>query len=49
LDGVGFDITHFDSKNAVYGINKFLIHVGDYTLEWIRHEGAVLTFKITKK
>jgi hypothetical protein len=49
LDGVGFDITHFDSKIAVYGTNKFLIHVGDYTLEWVGQEGAVLTFKITKK
>jgi hypothetical protein len=49
LDSVGYDITHFDFKSPINGTNKFLIHVGDYTLEWVGQEGTVLTFKITKK
>jgi len=49
LDNIGYEITHFDSKAPINGTNKFLIHVGDYTLEWIGQEGTVLTFKITKK
>ena len=48
LDSVGYDITHFDSKTPISGTNKFLIHVGDYSLEWIGQEGTLLTFKITK-
>ena len=49
LDNVGYEITHFDSKTTISGTNKFLIHVGDHTLEWVGQEGTVLTFKITKK
>jgi len=49
LDGSGYEITHFDSKTPINGTNRFLIHVGDYTLEWVGQEGTVLTFKITKK
>ena len=49
LDNAGYEITHFDSKTPINGTNKFLIHVGDFTLEWIGQEGTVLTFKITKK
>ena len=49
LDNVGYEITHFDSKMPINGTNKFLIHVGNFTLEWIGQEGTVLTFKITKK
>ena len=49
LDNVGYDINHFNSKTLISGTNKFLIHVGDYTLEWIKHEGTILNFKINKK
>jgi hypothetical protein len=49
LDSMSYEITHFDTKTAINGTNKFLIHVGDYTLEWVGQEGTVLTFKITKK
>jgi hypothetical protein len=48
LDNVGNGINYFDNKSPIIGTNKFLIHVGDYTLEWIKHEGTLLTFKITK-
>ncbi len=48
LDNIGYDISHFDSKTPISGTNKFLIHVGDYILEWIKQEGNILTFKITK-
>jgi hypothetical protein len=48
LDSVGYDISHFDSKTPISGTNKFLIHVGDYTLEWIKQEETLLTFKISK-
>ena len=49
LDNVGYDILQFDSRSAIPGTNKFLIHIGDYMLEWIGQEGIKLTFKITKK
>lgn len=49
LDNAGYEVTHFDSKTPIIGTNKFLIHIGNYTLEWIGQEGTVLTFKITKK
>jgi hypothetical protein len=49
LDNVGYDITHFDTRSPISDTNKFLIHVGDYILEWIKQEGTILTFKITKK
>ncbi len=49
LDSVGYQINHFDSKTLINETNMFLIHVGDYTLEWIGQEGTVLIFKITKK
>jgi len=48
LDNFGYDISHFDSKSPISGTNKFLIHVGQYSLEWIKQEGTILTFKITK-
>jgi len=35
LDNAGYDISQFDSRSAINGTNSFLIHVGDYTLEWI--------------
>ncbi len=48
LDGVGYEISHFDSKTPINGTDKFLIHIGDFTLEWVGQEGTVLTFKIFK-
>ena len=49
LDCVGYDITHFDYKTQIYGTDKFLIHIGDFTLEWIGQDETILTFKISRK
>ena len=49
LDHHGYDINYFDSKTPINGTTNFLIHVGNFTLEWIKHEGTILYFKITRK
>jgi len=49
LDLHGYDIHYFDSKIPINGTTNFLIHVGNFTLEWIRPEGTILYFKITRK
>lgn len=49
LDSKGYDINYFDFKEPVSGTNRNLLHVGEYTLEWIGQAGTVLTFKIIKK
>ena len=49
LDQIGFDINHFDMRTPIPGTNNYLVHIGEYTLEWIGQEGTLLTFKITKK
>ena len=49
LDLHGYDIHYFDSKTPINGTTNFLIHVGNFTLEWIRPEGTILYFKITRK
>ena len=49
LDSVGYDITQFDSKSEINGTNGFLIHIGNYTLEWIGQNESLLTFKIKIK
>ena len=48
LDYFGYEISYFNSRTAINGTNYFLIHVGDFTLDWIGQEGTVLTFKITR-
>jgi len=48
LDDFGYEISHFNSRRAINGGKDFLIHVGDFTLEWMEQEGTVLTFKITR-
>lgn len=49
LDSKGYDINYFDFKEPINGTNKYLLHVGEYTIDWIGKEGTVLTFKIIKK
>lgn len=48
LDDFGYEISHFNLRRAINGGKDFLIQVGDFTLEWMRQEGTVLTFKITR-
>ena len=49
LDNFDFDINYFDYKTPINGTNKFLIHIGEFTLEWIGEDGTNLIFKITRK
>jgi hypothetical protein len=49
LDHNGYDINYFDFKTPINGTTNFLIHVGNFTLEWIKHEATILYFKITRK
>ena len=49
LDNFDFDINYFDYKTHINGTNKFLIHIGEFTLEWIGEDGTNLIFKITRK
>ena len=49
LDNFDFDINYFDYRTPINGTNKFLIHIGEFTLEWIGEDGTNLIFKITRK
>ena len=49
LDNFDFDINYFDYKTPINGTTKFLIHIGEFTLEWIGEDGTNLIFKITRK
>lgn len=49
LDNFDFDINYFDYRTPINGTNKFLIHIGEFTLEWIGEDGTNLIFKIIRK
>ena len=49
LDSYGFDIKYYDSRIPINGVTNFLTHIGNFSLELIKQEGTILTFKITRK
>ena len=49
LDLHGYDIHYFDSKIPINGTTNYLIHVGNFSLELIKHEGTIITFIVTRK
>ena len=49
LDYHGFDIKYYDSRIPINGATNFLTHIGNFSLELIKQEGTILTFKITRK
>ncbi len=49
LDSLGYDINYFDSRSTKNESNGYLLHLSEFTLEWIGQISTALTFNITRK
>ena len=49
LDNAGVDILHFEKRTPIEGTQRFLIHIGEFTLECIEKNELQLKFKIITK